>query len=84
MMQEHGYQNKTYSIFTLNFGKYKSTIAHSKYFLLELEIQDGFSKFNVFCKRLESISKYSTSNFAFAFICTKEDPSTVKPIGFTP
>ena len=53
-------------------------------FLPELEIQARFSKVYKFCKRVGSISRYSTFNFAFASICTKKDPRKHKPMDFIP
>ena len=41
-----------YSIFNLDFRRYKKIIAHSENCLLELDIQDGFSKFAIFFKRV--------------------------------
>ena len=73
-----------YSIFTWDFGKYKNTIAHSEKCCPELDIHTGFSKFARFYKRVEYISKDYTFYFSFASIFTKKDPSTDKPIYFTP
>ena len=64
-------------------GKYKKTIAHSEKFIPGLEIQTGFSNFSWFYKRVGSISRYSTSNFLFTSICTKEKPITGKKMDFT-
>ena len=75
---------RKYSIFTWYFGKYRKTKSHSENFLPELEIQSGFSKFSGFFKRVVSISRYSTFNFAFDSICTKDEPRTVKQMELTP
>ena len=70
--------------FTCLFVKYKNIIAHSDYCLTELEIQVGFNKFSIFWKRVGIVSRYSTFNFAFAYIFTMEDPRTGNPMDFTP
>ena len=75
---------RKYGIFTWYYWKYKDKRAHSENCIPELEIQDGFRKFSGFCKGMVSISRYSTFNFAFESICTKEEPITGKPIYFTP
>ena len=51
--------------------------------LPEFDIKAGFSKFAGFCKRVGSISRYFTSNFSFASICTTEDPIADKPMDYT-
>ena len=43
---------RKYSIFNLDFRRYKKIIAHSENCLPELDIQDGFSKFARFFKRV--------------------------------
>ena len=53
-------------------------------FVPELDIQAEFSKFSGFCKRVGSVSKYSTFNFAFVYICTNEEQKKGKPVYFTP
>ena len=50
----------------------------------ELDIQYGSRKFYGFCKRMGSISRYSTFNFAFDFICKKEESITGKTMVFIP
>ena len=46
-----------YSVFNWDFGKYKKIIFHSNNSIPEIEIQDCFSKFDVFCERVGSISR---------------------------
>ena len=53
-------------------------------FLPELDIQNGFSKFYGFFKRVVAVSRYYTFNFAFVSIITREDTRTDKPMGYTP
>ena len=72
-----------YSIFTWYFGKYKNKITHSENNFPHLEIQSGFGKFDGFCKIVGSIWRYSTFNFTFASVCTREEPRTGKQIYFT-
>ena len=50
--------------------------------LPQWEGQAGFSKFSGFCNIVGSISRYSTFNFAFAYIYKREDPRTDKPMDF--
>ena len=66
-----------YYIFTWDLGKYSTKKCHP-------ENQSGFSNFYRFCKRVSSISKYSTVNFSFASIIKKEDTRTDKTMDFTP
>ena len=67
---------KTNSIFTWDFGKYKNITAHSENCLPELDIQDSFSKFSGFFKKVGSISINYTLNFSFESIFTREYPIT--------
>ena len=71
-----------YSVFTWYLGNYKTTIAYSGSCLQELKTHYDFSKFDGFCKRLVSISIYSTSNFAHASLFKIEYPRTGKPMDF--
>ena len=73
-----------YSIFTWYFVKYKNTISQLENCLPELEIQAGFRNYTGFFKRVRSIPRYSTFNFDFSFICTREEPRTGNPMDFTP
>ena len=73
-----------YSIFTWDFGRYKKTIAHSENCLPELDIQAVFRNFAVFYKRLGLISRYSTFNFDFSSIYTRDYLRTGKTMDFTP
>ena len=60
--------------------KYKKKITHSENNLPHLDIQFGFGKFDGFCKRVGSIWRYSTFNFTFASVCTREEPRTGFPV----
>ena len=51
---------------------------------LSPKIQNFFGKYSIFFKRVVSISRYSTFNCSFASICTREEPRTGNPMGFTP
>ena len=75
---------RKYYIFTWDFRNYKKTISSSENYLPELDIQAIFSKFYIFSKRVGKISKNSTFNFVFESICTNKEPSTGKPMYFTP
>ena len=75
---------RKYSIFTWDFRKYKDKLSHSENCIPELDIQSGFRKFSGFCKRIRSISRYSTFNFSFDFIRKKEESITRKTMVFTP
>ena len=64
--------NKYKNLFLVGvLGGKKNTIAHSEKFLPELDIQAGFRKFLVFCKRVGSVSRDSTFNFALSSIYTR-------------
>ena len=65
-------------------GSKKYITAYSEMFLPELDIQNGFSKFYGFFKRVVAVSRYYTFNFAFVSIITREDTRTDKPMGYTP
>ena len=60
-----------YYIFTWDFGKYKNIIARSEHYLTDLISKLYLASLVSFCKRVVSISIYSTFNFAFAYICTR-------------
>ena len=59
-------------------------LSHSENCIPELDIQSGFRKFSGFFKRIRSISRYSTFNFSFDFICKKEESITGTTMDFTP
>ena len=70
------------SMFTWGLGEYKNTIAHSKKYLPELEIQSVFRKFAGFCNRVGSISRYPIFNFSFCLHMQKGGYKNSKSNGF--